>query len=66
VPAPIAEQQAPASVAPEPSPPVTVAPPVEKIAQPGFLERYWLWLLGLAIVIAGVFAWLWRSQEGKR
>jgi hypothetical protein len=64
VPAPIAEQPAPTILPPEPSFPVTV-PPVEKITEPGFLERYWLWLLGLAIVIAGVFAWLWRSQEDK-
>jgi hypothetical protein len=65
VPAPIAEQHAAPILPPEPSPPVTIAPPVQKIAEVGFLERYWLWLLGLAIVIAGVFAWLWRSQEDR-
>lgn len=66
VPAPVVEQPTPAILPPEPSPPATIAPPVEKIAEAGFLERYWLWLLGLAIVIIGAFAWLWRSQEVKR
>lgn len=65
IPAPVVEQPAPAAIPPEPSHPVKIAPPAEKISEPGFLEKYWLWLLGLAIVIAGVFAWLWRSQEGK-
>lgn len=60
------EHEAPAVLPPpQPSPPVTVAPPIEKVPQPGFLERYWLWLLGLGIIIAGVFAWLWRSQGNK-
>lgn len=62
VPAPVV--QAP-PVAPPPSPPVTIAAPVEKMPQPGFLERYWLWLLGLGIIIAAVFAWLWRGQGDK-
>ena len=65
VPAPIAEQQAVPILPPEPSPAVTIAPPVKKIAEAGFLERYWLWLLGLGIVIAATFAWLWRSQGSK-
>ena len=65
VPAPV-EHEAPAVLPPpQPSPPVTVAPPVEKVAQPGFLERYWLWLLALGVIIAGVFGWLWRSQGDK-
>jgi hypothetical protein len=65
VPAPIVEQQAPAILPPEPSPPVTIAPPAEKMAEASFLERYWQWLLGLAVVIAVAFAWFWRSQEDK-
>lgn len=65
VPAPV-EHEAPAVLPPpQPSPPVTIAAPVEKVSQPGFLERYWLWLLGLGIIIAGVFAWLWKSQGDK-
>jgi hypothetical protein len=64
-PVPVVEQPAPPVLPPEPSSPLTVPPPVEKVAEAGFLERYWLWLLGLAIVIAGVFVWLWRGQEGK-
>ena len=64
-PAPVVEQPVPPVAPPEPSPPITVPPPVEKVAEAGFLERYWLWLFGLAIVIAGVFVWLWRGQEGK-
>jgi hypothetical protein len=70
-PAPVA---APAPVAPialpppppEPSKPVAIAPqPVKKVAEPGFLEQYWLWLLGLVIVIAGIVVWQRKSQGGK-
>jgi hypothetical protein len=64
-PAPVVEQPTPPALPPQPSPPVTVPLPVDKVAEAGFLERYWLWLLGLAIVIAGVFVWMWRGQEGK-
>jgi len=49
---------------PEPSPPVTIAPPpAPKIAEPGFLERYWLWLLGLVIAIAVIVIWGRKSQK---
>lgn len=66
VPAPVVEQPPPPALPPEPIPPVKAAPPVEKIAERGFLERYWLWLLGLAVIVAAVFAWLWRGQERKQ
>lgn len=65
-PAPIvepAEVTAPVIVAPEPTPPVTVAPPpVKEVAEAGFFEEYWMWLLGLIIVIAGVIFW-WRKNQ---
>lgn len=59
---------APAAIAPaalpppEPGRPVTTtALPAKKVAEAGFLERYWLWLLGLlGVVIAGVV--VWRKQ----
>ena len=63
-PAPIVVPAAPAVLPPEPSPPVTVAPP-PKIAEAGFLERYWLWLLGLVIAIAAIVVW-GRKSQGDR
>lgn len=65
-PVPVAAPEVPAVQPPEPAPPVTVAPPVQEVAEPGFFEEYWLWLLGLGIVIAGIVAWWWKDQEGKR
>jgi len=67
-PAPVAEPApavvaTPAIVTPAPTPPVAVAPPAAKeIAETGFLEQYWLWLLGLLIAIAGVIFW-WRKNQ---
>jgi hypothetical protein len=63
-PAPIVVPTAPAVLPPEPSPPITIAPP-PKIAEAGFLERYWLWLLGLVIAIAVIVVWGRKSQEDK-
>jgi hypothetical protein len=66
-PAPIVEHAAPAVLPPEPSPPVTIAPPAKKMAEAGFLEQYWLWLLGLVIVIAiaGMVVW-GRKNHGDK
>ena len=67
-PAPVIEEPAPVAapavvVAPEPAPPVAVAPPPAKeIAETGLLEQYWMWLLGLLIVIAGIVVW-WRKNQ---
>lgn len=63
-PAPIVKQEAPAALPPEPSPPEVIAPPAPKIAEAGFLEKYWLWLLG--IVIAGVAVWWLKLRQGKQ
>jgi hypothetical protein len=63
-PAPVVEQQAQPALPPEPNPPIIAPLPVQKIAEPSFLERYWLWLLGFAL-IAVVFASFWRIQEAK-
>src|SRR5450759_873765 len=63
-PAPIVVPAAPAVLPPEPSPSVTIAPP-PKIAEAGFLERYWLWLLGLVIAIAAIVVW-GRKSQGDR
>jgi len=51
-PAPASEVQQAAPVVSAPTPaPVEVSPlPVQK-AEPGFLEKYWLWLLGIVIVV---------------
>lgn len=65
-PAPVVVPVAPAVVTPEPAPPVAVAPPPAKqIAEPGLLEQYWIWLLGLLIAIAGVVVWWRKNQQGQ-
>lgn len=64
-PAPIAAPEAPAVVQPEPSTPVTIAPPAKETAEVGFLEQYWKWLLGLVIVIAGIIVWRWNKQPAE-
>jgi len=48
-PEPVVQQEEP-----EPAPPV-IAEPVQEVAEPGFLEQYWLWILGLVV---GVIALL--------
>jgi hypothetical protein len=65
-PAPVVEPPAPAVIAPEPVKPVTVAPPAKKVAEPGLLERYWLWLLILGLIIAGMVAWGRKNKGDKR
>lgn len=62
-PAPAVEYKAPEVVQAEPAPPVAVAPPAPIIAEPGFLEKYWLWLLGVLIAIAGLIVWWKKSAE---
>ena len=63
-PAPV-EYKAPEVVQPEPTPPVAVAPPppAPVVAEPGFLEKYWLWLLGVLIAIVGIAIWWKKNQE---
>jgi hypothetical protein len=58
-PAPVAEYQAPPVVQPEPAPPV--APPV--LDEPGFLEQYWMWLLGLLVIIVAVVLWRFKNRD---
>jgi hypothetical protein len=53
------EEKAPPVVQPEPAPPV--APPVQE--EPGFLAQYWMWLLGLLIVIIGLAVWWKKNQD---
>lgn len=55
-PAPEVKQEAPVAPAP-----VTVTTlPVQK-AEPGFLEKYWLWLLGLIIAVIAVVLFTKKS-----
>ena len=61
-PAPVVEHEAPAIA---PPPPVAIVQPAKSAAEEGFLEQYWLWLLGLGIVIAGIFAWRFMSQKNE-
>ena len=60
-PPPVVEYKAPPVVQPEPAPPVVVAPPAKE--EPGFLAQYWMWLLGLVILIAAIVVWRLRSQN---
>jgi hypothetical protein len=51
---------------PESSKPAAIVPqPVKKVAELGFLEQYWLWLLGLIVVAAGIVVWQKKSQVSK-
>ena len=62
-PAPVVEYKAPVVVPPEPTPPVVITPPAPIIVEPGFLEQYWLWLVGLFIIIAGIIVWWKKNTE---
>jgi hypothetical protein len=61
-PAPVVKQEAPAAApAPqEPAPAVVVTPLPPAAATPGFLEKYWMWLLG---VIVAVIAFLLMKKK---
>lgn len=56
-PVPVVEPVVPPPVAP-PKPAPVPTPPPAKVAEPGFLEQYWLWLVVLGVVTIGVVAWL--------
>jgi hypothetical protein len=62
-PAPVMQPDAPVIRA---LPPVVVAPPMEKIPEAGFFEKYWLWLLVLGLVIAGTVTWKMMSKGEER
>jgi hypothetical protein len=59
-PAPVAEPApapAPEAAPPpvqEPAPPAMVETPLQPVAEQGFLEKYWVWLLGLVIAAAAI------------
>jgi hypothetical protein len=59
-PAPVVKQEAPVAAPPAPTPPPVVAPPVQPVAEKGFLEKYWLWLVGLIIAVVAV---LWMKKK---
>ena len=52
-PAPVVKQEAPAAVsAPQESAPAVVVTPLPPAAAtPGFLEKYWMWLLGIIVAV---------------
>jgi hypothetical protein len=58
-PAPVVVEKAPEVV--PPAPPV-VAAPAPVVAEEGFLEKYWLWLLGVLIAIVGIAFW-WKKNQ---
>jgi hypothetical protein len=59
-PAPVVKQETPVAAPQEPTPPVVTAAPAQKPAEKGFLEQYWLWLLG---IIVAVIAVLWMRKK---
>jgi hypothetical protein len=59
-PAPVVKSEPPVT---EPAPAVIEVPPAKEIAQAGFLEKYWLWLLALVIAITVMLFWWWKSRE---
>lgn len=50
---------------PEPAPPEPIAPPAQEVVDKGFLEEYWLWLLGLVVAVVGIAVWRLKGQSGK-
>ena len=54
-PAPVVQQPAPVVAAPEPTPAPVAVQPVAKIATPNFFEQYWIWLVGILVIVAGFF-----------
>lgn len=59
-PAPVVQQAASAAAPPEPDPAPEVVETVQQEAAPGFLEKYWLWLLGVVIAVS---AFLWVKMK---
>jgi outer membrane biosynthesis protein TonB len=60
-PAPVVKQEAPVAAPQEPAAPAVVAQPVQQAATPGFLEKYWMWLLG--VVVAAIAFFLMKKKD---
>ncbi len=60
VPAPVVAEPEPVAT-PKPAPPAPVAAPEPKFATPGFLEQYWMWLLGFVLVVVAFLVLKKRS-----
>jgi hypothetical protein len=56
-PAPVVE---PAPV--QPAPPAMVETPIQPATEPGFLEKYWAWLLGIVIAAVAIL-FMMRKKE---
>lgn len=54
-PAPVVEQAAPVAAPPEPTPPAPVETPRPPVEEQGFLEQYWMWLLGIVVAAVAIF-----------
>lgn len=64
VPEPAVQQAVPAAAPPQEAPaPVPMSAPVQQVEEPGFLESYWAWLLGIVIAVA---AMLWFVMGKKK
>lgn len=60
-PAPVVQPEAPVVAQPEPTPPPMIVQPIPKQETPGFLEKYWLWLLG--VIIAVIAFWMVKKKD---
>jgi 3-oxoacyl-ACP reductase-like protein len=59
-----AQQEAPAAAPPQEAPaPIAMSAPVQPVEEPGFLESYWAWLLGIVIAVAAL---LWFLMGNKK
>lgn len=61
---PIVSTALPNVVQAEPTPTPAITPADDKLAvEPGFFEQYWMWLIGLIVIIAGVVLWRLKNRE---
>lgn len=58
-----APEPAPFIAQPQPAPAVvTPPPPPPAVEEPGFLAKYWMWLVGVLVVIASMLGLWWRRN----
>ena len=59
-PAPVVASEPPVVKPPEP---IVVAPIAPVVPEPGFLEKYWLWLLALIVAVVGIVIFRTMSKR---
>ncbi|MEO6975514.1 MAG: hypothetical protein ABI144_06510 [Gallionella sp.] len=64
IPVPAVQPEAPAAAPPQVAPaPIAMSAPVQPAEEKGFLENYWVWLLGIVIAAAAL---LWFLMGKKK